>query len=73
MRKGKGKEVKIVGNLVYPNGDKYEGDWNEDVREGYGRVRVKGRDYLLLQWRQVRRRVEERLQKRPRYFLSAKK
>lgn len=29
-------EKEKVGTLVYANGDKYDGDWSEDKKEGEG-------------------------------------
>jgi len=30
--------VKPIGVYNYANGDKYEGEWKDDKREGYGKL-----------------------------------
>ena len=36
MMHGKGKFYYMIGTFTYKNGDKYEGDWCNDKKEGMG-------------------------------------
>ena len=31
-------EKKSVGTMIYSNGDKYEGEWKNDTKDGKGRL-----------------------------------
>jgi hypothetical protein len=36
--------------MNYPNGDSYEGEWNNDVREGFGLLRFSKGDQYEGEW-----------------------
>lgn len=37
----------IIGTQYYANGDRYEGEWRDDERNGKGNIVIKHRDFLL--------------------------
>lgn len=41
---GKVEDLLSVGIMCYPNGDKYDGEWKEDMKEGKGRVKYANGD-----------------------------
>lgn len=52
-RSGRGKRKAKVGVFYYENGDRYDGDWEGDKKNGNGKARSEGRNLLLCRWEQV--------------------
>ncbi|CAF1204981.1 unnamed protein product [Didymodactylos carnosus] len=43
------------GTFIYPDGSKYEGEWNENVREGYGKYSYPNNDTYEGEWKNHQR------------------
>jgi radial spoke head protein 1 len=43
------------GAFFYPDGSKYDGDWNENVREGYGTYTYPNNDTYEGEWKNHQR------------------
>ena len=40
----------IIGVWYYKNGDKYDGEWEDDIKNGKGNIELRIRCLLLFQW-----------------------